>query len=138
MFLIYLNVYFCKIKLHFFSFQICFLLKKHTMSQKKMTTENPVVNTEICPAQKFLKLFSGKLKPEIFCLAVKSNLRFSSLLREIKGSNKQSLAIALKELEQTDLLEKVVIKQKPLHIEYYLTEKGKSFIPVFKQLENLL
>jgi len=103
-----------------------------------MTTENSVDNTEICPAQKFLKLLSGKLKPEIFCLAIKSNLRFSSLLREIKGSNKQSLAVALKELEETDLLEKVVIKQKPLHIEYYLTEKGKSLIPVFKQLENLL
>ncbi|MBS0647414.1 MAG: winged helix-turn-helix transcriptional regulator, partial [Verrucomicrobia bacterium] len=31
----------------------------------------------------------------------------------------------------------VVIQQKPLHIEYNLTEKGKSLIPVFKQLESL-
>lgn len=108
------------------------------MSQEKMTTKNSTDSPEICPAQKFLKLLSGKLKPEIFCLAIKSSLRFNSLLREIKGSNKQSLAVALKELEETDLLEKVVITQKPLHIEYYLTEKGKSLIPVFQQLENLL
>ncbi|WP_051881873.1 winged helix-turn-helix transcriptional regulator [Chryseobacterium soli] len=108
------------------------------MSQKNVTAKTVSNTTEICPAQKLLRLLSGKLKPEIFCLAAKSSLRFSSLLRDIKGSNKQSLSIALKEMQETDLLEKVVIKQKPLHIEYYLTEKGKSLIPVFQQLEGLL
>lgn len=101
-----------------------------------MTNKVTADNTEICPAQKLLKLLSGKLKPEIFRLAIKSSLRFNSLLREIKGSNKQSLSIALKELEELELLKKVIIKQKPLHIEYYLTEKGKLLIPVFQQLEG--
>jgi DNA-binding HxlR family transcriptional regulator len=78
---------------------------------------------------------SIKWQPEIFCLAVEAPLRFSSLLRQIEGSNKQTLSGALKELEEVGLLEKVVIKQKPLHIEYNLNEKGKSLIPVFKQLE---
>jgi len=102
-----------------------------------MTTPKLTDNTETCPAQGLLKALSGKWKPEIFRLAVESPLRFSGLLRQIEGSNKQSLALALKELEETGLLEKVVIKQKPLHIEYYLTEKGKSLIPVFEQLEGL-
>jgi len=122
----------------FFIFKYMHFLKKHTMSQENMTTENSVDNTEICPAQKLLKLLSGKLKPEIFGLAINSTLRFNNILREIKGSNKQSLAIALKELEEADLLEKIVIKQKPLHIEYYLTKKGRSLIPIFRQLEKLL
>ncbi|MBZ4042437.1 winged helix-turn-helix transcriptional regulator [Flavobacterium hibisci] len=102
-----------------------------------MITKKPITDTETCPAQGLLKLLSGKCKPEIFRLAVESPLRFSSLLREIEGANKQSLSTALRELEEIGLLEKVVIKQKPLHIEYYLTEKGKSLIPVFKQLEFL-
>ena len=102
------------------------------MTIKKITNE-----TETCPAQGLLKLLSGKWKPEIFRLAVESPLRFSGLLREIQGANKQSLSIALRELEEIGLLEKVVIKQKPLHIEYYLTERGKSLIPIFKQLEFL-
>jgi DNA-binding HxlR family transcriptional regulator len=80
---------------------------------------------------------SSKWKPEIFRLAIESPLRFSSLLRQIEGSNKQTLSVALRELEEVSLLEKVVIKQKPLHIEYNLTEKGKLLIPVFKQLEIL-
>lgn len=102
-----------------------------------MTTKKTTNNTETCPAQGVLKLLSGKWKPEIFRLAVESPLRFSGLLRQIQGSNKQSLSVALRELEEVDLLEKVVIKQKPLHIEYYLTDKGKSLIPIFKQLEGL-
>lgn len=102
-----------------------------------MTTKKTTNDTETCPAQGLLKLLSGKWKPEIFRLAVESPLRFSGLLRQIQGSNKQSLSVALRELEEVDLLEKVVIKQKPLHIEYYLTDKGKSLIPIFKQLEGL-
>ena len=102
------------------------------MTTKKMTEEN-----ETCPAQALLKMLSGKWKPEIFRLATKGPLRFSSLLREITGSNKQSLSVALKELEEAGLLQKVIIREKPLHIEYNLTENGKSLIPIFEQLENL-
>lgn len=102
-----------------------------------MTTKNSTYDTETCPAQGLLKLLSGKWKPEIFRLAMEAPLRFSSLLRKIKGANKQTLSVALKELEEVGLLEKVVIQQKPLHIEHRLTEKGKQLIPVFKQLESL-
>jgi len=102
-----------------------------------MTTKKVSEQNETCPAQALLKQLSGKWKPEIFRLALDGPLRFSSLLRQISGSNKQTLSIALKELEELGLLQKVVIKEKPLHIEYYLTEDGKSLIPVFKQLENL-
>jgi len=91
-----------------------------------------------CPAEEVLKMLSGKWKPQIFRIAVDGSVRFSSLLRDIEGSNKQSLSVALKELEEHGLLEKKVIKLKPLHIEYDLTEKGIALIPVFRQLENVL
>ena len=93
--------------------------------------------TETCPAQRLLKMLSGKWKAEIFRLAVEAPLRFNNLLRQIQGSNKQSLAPALKELEEEGLLEKITIKLKPLHIEYNLTEKGRALIPVFQHLEGL-
>ena len=90
-----------------------------------------------CPAEGVLKMLSGKWKPRIFRLALNCSILFSSLLRDIEGSNKQSIAVALKELEEQGLLEKIVVKLKPLHIEYNLSEKGKSLIPVFRQLETL-
>jgi DNA-binding HxlR family transcriptional regulator len=102
------------------------------MTTKKITEEN-----ETCPAQALLKMLSGKWKPEIFRLATNGPLRFSGLLRQINGSNKQAISVALRELEEVGLLQKVVIKEKPLHIEYYLTESGKSLLPIFEQLESL-
>lgn len=102
-----------------------------------MTTQKIKEETETCPAQGLLKLLSGKWKPEIFRLAVEAPLRFSSLLRQMEGANKQSLSVALKELEESGLLSKITLQQKPLHIEYSLTEKGRSLIPVFVQLETL-
>lgn len=102
-----------------------------------MTTPKSSEENETCPAQALLKMLSGKWKPEIFRLAANGPVRFSSLLRQISGSNKQTLAVALKELEEIGLLHKVVIQEKPLHIEYYLTENGKSLLPIFQQLENI-
>lgn len=103
-----------------------------------MTTENKSQKENECPAEGLLKLLSGKWKPQIFLLAVNGPLRFNGLLREVKGANKQSIAVALRELEDFGILDKIVIKLKPLHIEYNLSEKGKSLIPVFKQLEFFL
>lgn len=102
-----------------------------------MTTKKYTDNKETCPAQALLKLLSGKCKPEIFRLAIDSPLRFSNLLRQIEGANKQTLSLALKELEEMGLLQRLVVKEKPLHIEYSLTDTGKSLIPIFKQLEDL-
>lgn len=103
-----------------------------------MTTLKPSESQETCPVQSLLKLLSGKWKPEIFRLASQGPLRFSSLLRTLEGSNKQSLNVALKEMEEAELLQRVVIAAKPLHVEYYLTEKGQSLVPVLEQLEGLL
>ena len=102
-----------------------------------MTTTNTTASQETCPAQALLKLLSGKWKPEIFRLAMEGPLRFSSLLRRMEGASKQSIAVALKDLEEKGLLQKLVIKEKPLHIEYSLTERGQALIPVFQQLENM-
>ena len=69
-----------------------------------MTTKKEISDNETCPAQGLLKLLSGKWKPEIFRLALESPVRFSVLLRQIEGSNKQTLSVALRELEEEDLL----------------------------------
>ncbi|TDE15606.1 winged helix-turn-helix transcriptional regulator [Dyadobacter psychrotolerans] len=90
-----------------------------------------------CPAETLLKQLSGKWKPQIFRIAIAEPVRFNSLLRQLEGSNKQALANALKEMEEQDLVQKTVIKIKPLHIEYKLSDRGKLLIPIFQQLELL-
>lgn len=103
-----------------------------------MTTTNACNTDGNCPAEGLLKQLSGKWKPQIFRLAAEGPVRFNALLRQLEGANKQSIAVALRELESGEILEKVVVREKPLHIEYHLSEKGKSLLPVFKTLENLL
>lgn len=90
-----------------------------------------------CPAANLLKQLTGKWKPQIFNIASVEPVRFNTLLRQLEGSNKQAVATALKEMEEQDLIEKTVIKLKPLHIEYTLSERGKALIPIFRQLEHL-
>ena len=93
---------------------------------------------EECPAEGLLKMLSGKWKPQIFRLAQDGPLRFNTLLRQLNGASKQSVALALRELEAAQLLDKNTVPLKPLHIEYSLSEKGRELIPVFRQLELLV
>jgi DNA-binding HxlR family transcriptional regulator len=100
-----------------------------------MTTENQIPSEE-CPAQGLLKILSGKWKARIMRLAVEGPLRFNRLLRQLPDANKQSLATALKELEEAGILHKTTLRLKPLHIEYALSDKGQEAIQLLRQLEN--
>lgn len=118
---------------------ICVFAQLYESAMENMTTDQTnMEERETCPAQGLLKLLSGKWKAEIFRFAVESPLRFSVLLRSLPNANKQSITLALRELEEEGLLDRVVIQSKPLHVEYNLTEKGKLLIPVFEQLEGLI
>ena len=102
-----------------------------------MTTKKEEIVIDNCPAEGLLKLVSGKWKPQILRLAVEGPVRFNSLLRKLPDSNKQSVSVALKELEEAELLIRTIIKKKPLHVEYTLSQKGKALIPIFTGIEDL-
>lgn len=103
-----------------------------------MTTTSTENSDNSCPAQSLLRSLSGKWKPQLFKMATTAPLRFNALLRQLKGSNKQSLSVALRELEEAGILHKNVIRLKPLNIEYTLTDRGRSLIPIFLSLEELI
>jgi DNA-binding HxlR family transcriptional regulator len=90
-----------------------------------------------CPAEDVLMSISGKWKPQVIRLALQAPVRFSTLLKDITGANKQSISTALKELQQEGILDRVVVKQKPLHVEYLLSEKGIEIARVVTQLEGI-
>jgi len=92
---------------------------------------------QICPAEQVLKMLSGKWKSQIFRLATRGPVRFSKLLKVLPNANQQSVSVALKDLEEQGLLHRIVVKEKPLHVEYHLTEKGNTIIPVFEKLEEI-
>lgn len=104
-----------------------------SISQKKRTTPT----SADCPAEALLQSVSGKWKPGIILLATQGPIRFSQLLRTLEGSSKQSITAALRELENDGLLDRVVIRPKPLHVEYTLTPLGLKLVPLLKGMEKL-
>lgn len=64
-------------------------------------------------------------------------LRFNELSREIGGAiTNKVLSSSLEDLEEKDLAERIVINDKPVEVEYSLTERGKSLEPVIESLET--
>lgn len=89
-----------------------------------------------CPAEQALRSISGKWKPRILRSAVDGPLRFNALLRELPGSNRQALTNALRELASDGLLERTVVRLKPLHVEYLLTERGSAVVKLLQSMEG--
>ncbi|MFP4152652.1 MAG: winged helix-turn-helix transcriptional regulator [Alkalispirochaeta sp.] len=55
---------------------------------------------------------------------------FSELRAAIPGLSDRMLAERLRELEREGIVERVVIPETPVRIEYHLTEKGRALAPV--------
>lgn len=91
-----------------------------------------------CPAEELLKSLGGKWKVHVLHLTKDEPKRFSDFMRLLEGTNKQSLSVALKELEEDGFLIKSIVNQKPLHIEYSLTERAKLVVPVLDNLHKSL
>ena len=82
-----------------------------------------------------LSLISGKYKMTIlYTLMEFGVVRFNEMKRYIGGISYKTLSATLKELEADQLVHREEYPQIPLKVEYSLTERGKSLIPI---LDNL-
>ena len=84
-----------------------------------------------CPLEYGLDVFGGKWKSRIICvLADKKVLRYSSLRKEMINITDAVLASALKELISDGIIDRHQYGEIPPRVEYSLTEKGKSVVPI--------
>jgi DNA-binding HxlR family transcriptional regulator len=60
--------------------------------------------------------------------------RFNEFLDSIERINPKTLSIRLKEMEKDGLINREVFKEKPIRIEYSLTNKGEALKPVLEQM----
>ncbi len=60
--------------------------------------------------------------------------KFSQFLGSIEGINTKTLSIRLKELEGYGLIERNVTQERPLQVEYTLTEKGNALNSILAQM----
>ena len=84
-----------------------------------------------CPLEYGLDVFGGKWKSRIICvLADKEFLRYSMIRREMCNITDAVLATTLKELIRDGIVNRKQYDEIPPRVEYSLTEKGKSVVPI--------
>ncbi len=58
--------------------------------------------------------------------------RQANMLRSIEGISQRMLTRTLRHMERDGLVERRTVKLKPLHVDYELTELGRSLKPVLE------
>jgi DNA-binding HxlR family transcriptional regulator len=78
-----------------------------------------------------LSLINGKYKMVIlYCLMEFEVVRYNEMRKYIKTISYKTLSTMLKELEADGLVHREEYPQIPPKVEYSLTERGKSLIPI--------
>jgi len=84
-----------------------------------------------------LELLSKKWHPAVIVtLQHHGSLGFSDLLELLPDISSKVLTDTLEELQDTDLVERRVLNESPLRVEYDLTEAGQDIEIVFEALEE--
>ena len=88
-----------------------------------------------CPLEYGLDIFGGKWKSRVICvLAAKETLRYSALRKEMTNITDAVLASTLKELIADGIIERKQYNEIPPRVEYNLTEKGFSVVPILQNI----
>ncbi|MGF7036360.1 DNA-binding HxlR family transcriptional regulator [Paenibacillus mucilaginosus] len=79
----------------------------------------------------------GKWKPIIlYHLLQGKPLRFNELRRLLPGITQRMLTLHLREMEEEELIKRVIYPQIPPKVEYSITEYGMSLSPILEALHQ--
>ena len=78
-----------------------------------------------------MKMIQGRWKlPILFRLYADPTMRTSQLRRDLPAVSQKMLTQHLRELEDDRLIERIDFGEKPLRVEYQLSEIGRKLLPV--------
>lgn len=83
-----------------------------------------------------LNIISGKWKPAIISALFKSPQRPKDMQEGLPEASKRVLSQQLKELEQDGIIGRKIFEEMPPKVEYFLTDLGKSLLPVVQALNT--
>mgnify|MGYP002863273512 CR=1 FL=1 len=104
------------------------------MAKKILPVDENIYDTD-CPILYAMELIGQKWKlPILWYLHEKPTTRFNELKRRIPGITTMMLTKSLRELESCGLVNRRVYEVIPPKVEYSLTGRGKSLMPILDQL----
>ena len=89
-----------------------------------------------CSAIATLKLFATKWKPCILCYLSVRSMRYNELHRIIPNISRKMLSEHLQELERDLLIIRQQLDPKRQHVEYSLSDLGRSLLSILTQLQD--
>ena len=105
------------------------------MSKKEPLCVN--IAGEGCGLKKIIDIIGGKWKIMILCVIDKEEVvRYGELKRSVYGITNTMLANSLKELESDGLVLRKQYDEMPVRVEYSLSRKAKSLIPILLELKK--
>lgn len=88
-----------------------------------------------CPIKNALEVIGGKWKLHILGQLLRKEVcRFNQLKRDISGITNTMLSNSLRELENDKLITRNQYNEMPVRVEYTLTDRGKSLLPLLYEL----
>ena len=95
------------------------------------------IEPKLCKVEDALGILVGKWKPIILLNLMKERTqRFSELQRNLPGITQKMLTKQLRELEEEDIIKRVVYPQVPPKVEYSITEYGKTLEPILADMHE--
>ena len=88
----------------------------------------------ICSVEVALNEIGGKWKALILCALKDGKLRFSEINAKIPDITQRMLTKTLRELEKDNIINRKVYAEVPPRVEYCLTTKGESVLPILDAL----
>ena len=91
-------------------------------------------NPYSCAVVRTVNYIGGKWKPIILIRLIEGRVRFGKLTIQVADISRKILTQQLRELEEDGLIIRHEYKEKPPRVEYELSERGKTLIPVLKAM----
>lgn len=89
-----------------------------------------------CPVEAALERIGGKWKGVALYHLLEGTKRYNELKRDVGNVSQRVLTKQLRELENDGLIVREVFPVVPPHVEYSLSEKGKTLKPVLLALRD--
>lgn len=96
-----------------------------------------MIENHLCPKfESAFQLLGKRWNGLIINVLMQGPQRFKDISAVIPNLSDKMLVDRLKELEETDLIERKVFPETPVRITYELTEKGKALEPVMQEVQR--
>lgn len=89
-----------------------------------------------CSIERGMRMIGSKWTGSILFHLKDGPVRFNELTRQLGGASKKMIDQRLKELEKNDMITRTVISDRPIAVQYDLTDFGRSALGVLKIVKN--